>query len=127
LTIVFLDAEGRWIFDVSALPQNEKVVTSEFRAVLGAGPQVSAFISIFLILKYQKQMDRRNIATASVLELSVTSKPSKFIPESYRKSKSSSVIPRSDVWTSAPFKRIIHDAIDRAAYLELDVDNLPEE
>ena len=74
-------------------------------------------------------MDRRQIATASVLELSKPSpsKPSRFIPESYRKTKSSSVIPRSDVWTSAPFKRIIHEAIDRSVYLELDVENLPQE
>ncbi|CAG5091133.1 Oidioi.mRNA.OKI2018_I69.PAR.g12873.t1.cds [Oikopleura dioica] len=106
------DAEGRWIFDVSALPENEKVVTSEFRAVLGPGPQ--------------KHMNIRHTATVSVLQLSISQKPTRFLPENFTKTKSSTVIPRSDVWTSALFKRLIHEAVDENTYLQLDIDSLPE-
>lgn len=71
-------------------------------------------------------MDIRHTATVSVLQLSVSSKPTRFLPENFTKTKSSTVIPRSDVWTSALFKRLIHEAVDKNTYLQLDIDSLPE-
>jgi len=100
-----------WIYDVSALPRTEIVVTSEFRA------QTTDEIKL--------KIDKGNVINVKMMKR-VTPKTEDEQEMKYRTLRYHTVFPRSSIWTSSNIKKLIEQSRSPGYILTVTVNGINE-